>query len=108
MEMIARTLALDTEAARVKGSTLKAALDFLADSLVFELNLMRDRDALTDELLHRRSLRVREVEVKDHPATIGAERQDKVRVHHAGVQVEHEVRIHPPVIGRLTSADLPD
>src|SRR5271163_4676256 len=104
--MIAAGLATDTEPARVKRTALQAALDFLTDTHIFQLNLLSEFDALFDELWWCRAVRVCEVEIEDHPAAFRAERQDHIGVHDPLVQVEHEVWEHPPVVSHVAGPDL--
>src|SRR5947209_8735938 len=56
MEMMAGDFASDAETAAAIGAAPEAALDFLADSHVFPLNLVRDRDAIGHEFLGARAV----------------------------------------------------
>ncbi len=69
---------------------------YFANADVFDLHLMRDRDALVNELRWRTF--GKEI-IEDHLATVRTERQYKVGVHHACVDIHHEVREHPPIGG---------
>src|SRR6516225_5164713 len=108
MKVISARFAADTESARAVCPALQPTLHLLAHTHVLELHLVRDRHAVGDELFRLGPFGVREVEVEYDPATIRPERQHQVRVHHALVLVDHQVREDPPVIRILPGADLAD
>src|SRR5437667_11211444 len=99
MEMITGPLAANAEAARAIGPAGQAALDLFADREVLDLYLMRHGNALGHELLSLRALGPGEIKIEDDAAAVGTERQNEVRVHHALVDVDHEIGKDPPVVG---------
>src|SRR5437016_12770548 len=80
MKVVSARFALDAEAAGAVRAAVQPALHLLAYADVLGLHLLRHRNAVGDELLRLGALRVREVEVKQHPAAIRAQGQDEVRV----------------------------
>ena len=96
MEEMFAGFAADREAARYVSAGSEAALDGVADGLIFLLHFFADLDA---GLVFLRGLfaHVRKVIVEDDGALIHRQRHHQVRVHHAFIGVEHEVRIDPQI-----------
>src|SRR5262249_40422646 len=67
----------------------------LADADILQLDAIGDGDALVAKF---RSYPLRKVEIKDDTAAIRAERYYYIRVHHLGIEIQHQVREHPPVL----------
>jgi len=96
-EMLAG-FAADGETAGNVGAGGEAALDGIADGHIFILNCFADGDALAMVLRSGRA-RVREIIIKNDGAFVYGERKNEIGVHHAGVGVDHEIRIDPEVEG---------
>lgn len=99
MEVVAAAFAANTEATGVVGAAFQAALDFLADTQVFLLDLIGDGNAALHEVFRLRIFRIGKVEIEDNPAGVGTVGQDKIGVHDPFVEVDHEVGEDPGVIG---------
>src|SRR5262249_14658614 len=106
VEMVDAAFAADTVTTSVERPTLKPALDLLPDFSVFLLYSIGHCNALGHELVGIFALTRREVEIKNHAAAIGAERQHQIGVHDPFVDVHHEVGKDPGVIGAGAGAHL--
>lgn len=88
--------AADGEAAGNVGARGEAALDGIANGHIFVLNLFADGDAFAMVLRGGRA-GVHEIIIKNDGALVNGEREDEVGIHHAGIGVDHEIRIDPKI-----------
>lgn len=86
------------EAAGHVGAGSEAALDGIADDHVFVLDLFTDSDAFAMVLCGGRA-HVGKIIIKNDRALVHCKRENKIRVHHAGIGVDHEVGIDPKIEG---------
>jgi len=96
VEEVLTGFAADGQTAGDVSTGSQASLDGIADGHVFILNFFADGDAFAMELRSGRA-RVRKIIIKNDGAFIYRERENKVGVHHAGVGVDHEIRIDPQI-----------
>jgi hypothetical protein len=102
VEEVLAGFAADGEAAGDVGARSQATLHGIADGHIFILNFFADGYALV-MVLRGGGADVRKIIVKNHRALADSERQNKIGVHHAGVSVDHKVRVDPK-IKRMTLA----
>jgi len=98
MEEMLAGFAADGEAAGNVSAGSQAALHGIADGHVFVLYLFADGDALAMEL-GGGGAHVSKIIIKNDGALVHCEREDEIGVHHAGIGVDHEVRVDPKIEG---------
>src|ERR1051325_366987 len=95
----------DRKASGAVSRRIEAALDRLADGPVFGLNLFTHVNASAIPLA--RVIRdVGEVKIEYHLGFIDAFWANEIRVHHAFIPVDHEVRVDPEIERTLPAANL--